>query len=176
MYGLRRRQGGAGGARGRVTYANVVATLALVCAIGGGTAWAAAHHFKICERRPDQAERAARVARAQRDQRDQRARTAPTGATGATGATGSAGATGATGVTGVHGIVTATASSVTLSAIQSAVVTATATTAGNLLVTGQVTVSDTAPQGNTGVGCTLVNLTAAPGTDHRLGSGLVPRR
>lgn len=35
------------GSRKRVPYANVVSTLALVIALGGGTAWAAAHHYSI---------------------------------------------------------------------------------------------------------------------------------
>jgi hypothetical protein len=165
MYGLRRRPAGAGGARGRVTYANVAATLALVCALGGGTAWAAAHHFKISsvgQIKPS-------VRRALRGHNGTNGTNGARGATGATGATGSTGSTGATGLTGVPGIVTATASSVNLSAVQQGVASATATTAGNQLVIAQVTVSDAAPQGNTGVGCTLVNVTAAPGTD--IGSG-----
>jgi len=39
---LRRRHRRDGMPRTRVTYANVTATLALVIALGGGTAWAAA--------------------------------------------------------------------------------------------------------------------------------------
>jgi len=46
QFRLRRTRSDRGGPRKRLSYANVTATLALVFALGGGTAWAA-HHYLI---------------------------------------------------------------------------------------------------------------------------------
>jgi hypothetical protein len=43
---LRRRSRDGGAPRKRMSYANIASTLALVLALGGGTAWAA-HHYSI---------------------------------------------------------------------------------------------------------------------------------
>jgi hypothetical protein len=147
--------------RPRLSYANVAATLALVVAIGGGTAWAAAHHFKISsvgQIKPS-------VRRALRGHNGSNGSNGAAGATGATGLAGAKGATGATGAMGVPGIVTATASSVTLTAVQQSVVSATATTAGNQLVIAQVAASRLPQNPGDSVGCSIVNVTAAPGTN-----------
>ena len=62
------------------------------------------------------------------------------------------------------GIVTATNTSVTLSATQMAVVRATAPVTGNVLVLGQVAGLETNPQVDGAMSCSVVNVTAAPGT------------
>jgi hypothetical protein len=88
--------------RTRPSYANIVSTLALVIAVGGGTAWAATHdHYAITSTsqiKPDVLHRL----------RGQRGANGATGAPGAAGSVGAEGATGPTGPTGVAGIVTAT--------------------------------------------------------------------
>ena len=163
MYRLRRRTGDttAPGSRRRISYANVTATLALIAAIGGGTAWASTNHWKITrlgQIKPS-------VREALRGHNGTNRTNGATGARGATGATGTAGATGPTGPTGMPGIATGS-SAVTASAIQSAVVDAVATTTGNQLVTAQIAASRAGPQTiGDAVGCTIVNVTAAPGTD-----------
>jgi hypothetical protein len=77
------------GSRRRTSYANVVSTLALVLAIGGGTAWAA-HHYLI-------------VSTSQIKPSVLKKLHGANGHNGHNGTNGSAGATGATGVTGATG-------------------------------------------------------------------------
>jgi hypothetical protein len=74
------------GSRRRMSYANVVATLALVLAIGGGTAWAA-HHYLIVSTSQIKPNVLRKLH----------------GAKGHNGTNGTNGATGATGVTGATG-------------------------------------------------------------------------
>jgi len=84
-----RRQGHHGdptGSRRRTSYANVVSTLALVLAIGGGTAWAA-HHYLIVSTSQIKPSVLKKLH----------------GAKGTNGTNGTNGATGATGVTGATG-------------------------------------------------------------------------
>jgi len=78
------------GSRKRMSYANVVSTLALVLAIGGGTAWAA-HHYLITSTsqiKPN-------VLRKLHGHNGRNGRNGTNGSNGATGATGVTGATGA---------------------------------------------------------------------------------
>ena len=78
------------GSRKRTSYANVVSTLALVLAIGGGTAWAA-HHYLITSTsqiKPN-------VLRKLHGHNGRNGRNGTNGSNGATGATGVTGATGA---------------------------------------------------------------------------------
>jgi hypothetical protein len=84
--------------RRRVSFAGVVAMLALVVAVGGGTAWAA-HHYLITSIKQIKPS----VRRDLRGPRGPRGPQGAPGARGATGATGASGATGATGATGVAG-------------------------------------------------------------------------
>src|SRR5665213_2666948 len=77
------------GSRKRTSYANVVSTLALVLAIGGGTAWAA-HHYLITSTNQIKPSVLRKLHGAN-------------GHKGTNGTNGSNGATGATGVTGATG-------------------------------------------------------------------------
>jgi hypothetical protein len=79
--------------RKRIPYAGAIATLALVVALGGGTAWAA-HHYLITSTHQIKPS----VRNALRGDRGY------TGKTGAKGSKGPKGATGATGVTGASGM------------------------------------------------------------------------
>ena len=160
MRTLRRRDRRDGAPRRRVSYANVASTLALVAAIGGGTAWAASHHYLITSTSQIKPKVLNKL-------RGHRGPVGATGAKGAPGAAGPKGAKGATGATGaVAGIVTGTASNVTLSAIRHAVLTATASTGGHQLVIAQVAAHRATPQTvGDSIACVLNNLTAAAGTD-----------
>jgi hypothetical protein len=83
--------------RKRVSYAGVVATLALVLAVGGGTAWAA-HHYLITSTsqiKPN-VRNALRGNRGYRGYRGYTGRNGTNGTNGAKGATGEAGATAVT--------------------------------------------------------------------------------
>jgi len=87
------RDGGA--TRRRLSYANVVATLALVIALGGGTAWAA-HHYLITSAsqiKPG-------VLKTLRGAQGQSGTNGAAGVAGAPGANGANGATGAQGTPG----------------------------------------------------------------------------
>jgi hypothetical protein len=145
--------------RRRPSYANVAATLALVVAIGGGTAWAATHkrhhHYVITSTSQIRPKVLKKLHGAH----------GTAGTNGAPGAGGSKGATGPTGPTGVAGIVTSSNTSASLSATLSAVVDATAPVSGKILVTGQVNAERTNPQGDSEVGCSIVDITSAPGTE-----------
>ena len=140
------------GARRRVSYANVVATLALIAAIGGGTAWAAAHHYKITSTNQIKPSVLQKL----------RGANGNNGANGSPGATGATGATGVTGAAGAVNVVTSSNTNASITAIQGSVVDATATTTGHDLVIGQVGAHG--PTGNS-ISCELVNVTAAPGTN-----------
>jgi hypothetical protein len=147
--------------RRRPSYASIVSTLALVIAIGGGSAWAATHrHYLIT----NTGQIKPRVLKKLRGHNGKDGTNGLNGAKGASGPAGPMGATGATGVTGVAGIVTATSTNVTLSAMDMPVVDATAPLTGNLLVLGQVSGLETNPQGDGQVSCSIVDVTAAPGT------------
>jgi len=141
--------------RRRPSYASIVSTLALVVAIGGGTAWAATHqHYLITSTSQIKPKVLKKL----------RGHNGAKGANGLNGAKGATGPTGAQGATGVPGIVTATNKSVTLSATQLPVVDATASLTGNLLVLGQVSGLETNPQVDGQLSCSVVDVTAAPGT------------
>lgn len=143
--------------RRRPSYATIASTLALIVAVGGGSALAAAHHrvrhhyviTSTSQIKP-------KVLKKLHGQR---------GVSGTNGANGSTGSTGATGSTGLAGIVTSSSTGGSLSATLSAVVDATAPVTGKILVTGQVNAERTNPQGDAEVGCGIVNVTAAPGTE-----------
>jgi hypothetical protein len=85
--------------RRRLGYANVVSTLALVLAIGGGTAWAA-HHYLITSTSQIKPSVLAKLHGA-------RGAAGAQGAAGAAGAAGVAGAAGAAGAAGQNGAVAA---------------------------------------------------------------------
>src|SRR6185437_14944481 len=84
--------------RKRVSYDNIASTLALVLALGGGTAWAA-HHYSITSTKQIKPSVLKKLHGA-------RGKNGTTGATGATGATGVTGVTGVTGGTGPAGPLT----------------------------------------------------------------------
>jgi hypothetical protein len=95
---LRPRRRGDGLLRRRLSYANVVSTLALLLVVGGGTAWAA-HRYLITSTsqiKPG-------VLAALRGAHGKRGINGAAGATGASGVPGAIGATGGTGVQGVPG-------------------------------------------------------------------------
>jgi hypothetical protein len=79
-----------------VTYANVTSTLALAIALGGGTAWAAAHSYLITSRAQIKPTVYASL-------RGPAGRQGPSGATGAAGSPGTPGAPGAAGPMGPPG-------------------------------------------------------------------------
>jgi hypothetical protein len=83
----RRDQGRGGLTRQRLSYANVASTVALVLALGGGTAWAA-HHYLITSTHQIKPSVLASL-RARRGAAGTSGRDGARGATGATGATGS---------------------------------------------------------------------------------------
>jgi hypothetical protein len=91
---------------GKLTYANVMATVAVVLAVGGGTALAATQLLPANSVGSAQLKRAA-VTPAKLSNGAKATLTGPTGpkgSTGARGATGPAGAKGATGATGATGL------------------------------------------------------------------------
>lgn len=146
-------------AAGRLTYANVASTLALVIAVGGGTAWAA-HHYTITSTHQIKP----RVLKKLRGAQGPKGDPGPAGARGAAGARGPAGPTGPAGVVGVA---SGTSTSVTLSAVEHSVVSATAGKTGNQIVIGQVQGQLASPQPpGQSISCFLVNVTGDPGTNH----------
>jgi hypothetical protein len=144
--------------RRRPSYATIVSTLALVIAIGGGSAWAVTHHHYLIT------STAQIKPKVLKKLHGHDGASGPAGARGANGATGPSGATGATGATGIAGIVVGTSGSQSLSAITAAIVQATAPSSGSFLVLGQVSGAETNPQVDGGMSCSIVNITAAPGT------------
>src|SRR5579862_2633648 len=92
---LRRTHREAGAPRSRLSYANVVATFALVIALGGGTAWAA-HTYLITSTSQIKPSVLKKLHGAH-GAHGKNGTNGTNGTTGATGATGAAGATGATG-------------------------------------------------------------------------------
>jgi hypothetical protein len=91
MYKIRlRRARGDGAPRKRMSYANVAATLALVLALGGGTAWAAQHYLITSTNQIKPS-----VLKSLRGYRGYRGYRGANGTNGANGATGATGATGA---------------------------------------------------------------------------------
>lgn len=149
--------------RGRPSYANITSTLALIVAIGSGTAWAATHHHYVI------------TSTGQIKPTVLKKLQGHDGTNGVNGAKGARGATGPTGATGLAGIVTATNTSVTLSATQATVVQVTAPLSGNLLVLGQVAGRKTNPQSDGALACGVVDVTAAPGTPLGLASATFPK-
>jgi hypothetical protein len=162
---LLRRNTGRSDRRSRVSYANIVATLALVVAVGGGTAWAATHkghhHYVITSAGQIKPKVLNKLHGAKG------ANGAP-GADGAVGAKGATGPAGATGASGAVGVTTGTDSNVILSAIRSAVVDAVAPSTGTDLVIAQIGAHVTfggAGSAGDSIGCVINNITSAPGTD-----------
>ena len=99
-----RRARGHGAPRKRMSYASVAATLALVLALGGGTAWAA-HHYLITSTsqiKPN----VLKSLRGYRGYRGYTGKNGTNGTNGTNGATGATGAPGATGKTGPSHIIT----------------------------------------------------------------------
>lgn len=89
------------GLRKRLSYANVISTLALLLVIGGGSAYAATQFEK--ESIGTRALKKEAVTPAKLSQKAKAALTGPKGATGATGATGPAGPAGAPGTARAYG-------------------------------------------------------------------------
>jgi hypothetical protein len=86
--------------RKRMSYANIVATLALVLALGGGTAWAA-HHYLIVSTKQIKPS----VLKKLHGAKGARGASGANGLNGTNGAVGAVGATGPTGVAGANGAV-----------------------------------------------------------------------
>jgi hypothetical protein len=105
MLGIRLRRGHRDerGSRKRSSYANVVATVALVLAIGGGSAWAA-RHYTITS--PNQIKPS--VLKALKGKNGKSGTNGTNGAIGAIGPTGAQGTAGGTGATGAAGTAGAT--------------------------------------------------------------------
>jgi len=167
---LLRRNTGRGDRRSRVSYANIVATLALVVAVGGGSAWAATrhhHHYLVTSTGQIKPKVLKKL---------HGAKGAPgaNGANGAAGARGARGATGATGATGAVGVSAGSNTNVTLSAIRMAVVSATASTTGTDVVIAQVAAQRTNPGAKDTVSCVLNDITSSPGTDVDLVTATFP--
>jgi hypothetical protein len=162
---LLRRNTGRSERRSHVSYANIVATLALVVAVGGGTAWAATHHRHHHYLITGTGQIKPKVLKKLHGANG--ANGTP-GAAGAVGAKGATGPTGPTGASGAVGVTTGNNSNVTLSAIRSAVVDAVAPNTGSDLVTAQIgahlTFGGTASATDS-IGCVINNITSAPGTD-----------
>jgi len=164
------RGDGAKPPRRRPSYANVTATLALIVAIGGGTAFAASQHYTITSTKQIKP----KVLRALHGKNGKNGKNGSDGVNGATGPTGPAGPTGATGPAGIPKAVTGTATNVTLSAIRGPVVSA-ASTGGKQLVLGEVSAHRATPQSaGDSIGCVLNDLTAAPGTDYGAANASFP--
>jgi hypothetical protein len=154
------------GRRRHPSYASIVSTLALIVAIGGGTAWAATHHHYLITSTSQIKPKVLQKLRGHNG---------TNGTNGSAGARGPSGATGPPGATGVSGIVTATDTNVTLTGMQRVVVDATAPVTGKLLVLGQVEGVETNPQFDGGLGCSVVNVTAAPGSSLGPGAATFPK-
>ena len=92
VFRSRRGRNRGGGPGGRFSYANVASTLALVLALGGGTAWAA-HHYLITSTHQIKPSVLASL-------HGKRGSTGPKGTNGTDGKNGTRGATGPTGATG----------------------------------------------------------------------------
>lgn len=86
--------------RKRTSYANIVATLALVLALGGGTAWAA-HHYLIVSTKQIKPS----VLKKLHGAKGARGASGANGLNGTNGTNGAVGATGPTGVAGANGAV-----------------------------------------------------------------------
>lgn len=158
--------------RGRLSYANVASTLALFIAIGGGTAWAAAHHYLITST----SQIKPKVLKKLHGARGPKGKTGAAGARGANGSNGAAGATGPTGAAGpagIVGVVSGTNTNATLSAVQQTVVSATAAKSGNQLVIAQVQGQVATGAAQT-IACSLVNVTSSAGTNRSTQSATFP--
>jgi hypothetical protein len=146
--------------RVRLSYPGVVSTLALVVAVGGGgTAWAVAHHHYLItstsEIKPSVIQHLS----------------GHDGADGAPGATGPAGPAGAP---GIADIVSATSGEQSLIGSPT-VVAARAPSSGTFLVVAQVSATIAAPVGDGAVFCSIIDLTAAAGTDLFTSAVTVPK-
>ena len=133
----------------RLSYANIAATLALVIAVGGGTAWAAKHiHYKITSTNQIKPSVIKKL----------RGNNGTNGTNGTNGAQGAVGATGATGAAGAPGAVAgysaSNTSAVTIPSGGSdgtfATVVSKVLPAGSYLVTAKSSVNATANSGQTG--------------------------
>ena len=93
------------GSRKRVSYANVVSTLALVIALGGGTAWAAAHHYSISSTKQIKPSVLKKLhgANGKKGAAGIKGTNGTNGAGGENGAAGAAGTAGTNGVAGTNG-------------------------------------------------------------------------
>jgi hypothetical protein len=138
--------------RVRLSYPCVVSTLALVIAVGGGgTAWAVAvahHHYLITstsEIKPSVIQHLR-------------------GHDGADGAPGPAGPAGPAGAPGIANIVVATSGSQSMVGSPT-LVAAKAPSTGTFLAVAQVAGEITGPQGDGALLCSIIDLTAAPGTN-----------
>jgi hypothetical protein len=156
---------------GHRSYANIASTLALVVALGGGSAWAASHtHYRITSTSQIKPSVLMKL-------RGANGKNGTNGAHGATGATGATGVTGVTGVTGANGAVAgyyaATSSSTSFTGGTNTVILSKALPAGNYVLTGSVTftASSTAATTQFDVACTLGD-TGSAATDTSTYTGL----
>jgi hypothetical protein len=154
----------------RGSYSSVVATLALVVALGGGgtAAWAVAHHHYVITS-------TAQIKPRVLDQlRGQNGTNGTAGPVGPPGPAGPVGPTGSAGTPGISGIVTATSGQQSLVG-DPTIVSATAPSTGTFLVLGQVEGDEPAPQGDGALFCDVIDLTAGPGTDLYLSDATFPK-
>ncbi len=152
------------GPRKRLSYANVTATVALMFALGGGTAWAA-QHYLIVSTKQIKPSVLKKLHGAQ-------------GAKGANGLNGGVGATGPTGVTGANGAVAGyfAQTSVTTSFTGGSNVSILTKTlpAGNYVLNGNETFLSASTSATTQfeVSCTLSDSAAGTPTDTGVYTGL----
>jgi hypothetical protein len=114
MLGIGFRRGG-GVPRKRMSYANVAATVALVLAVTGGSAYAASYVITSTSQIKPSVLASLRGDRGPTGPTGKAGKDGATGATGATGTAGTNGVTGATGATGTTGVTGATGASGALS-------------------------------------------------------------
>jgi hypothetical protein len=163
--------------RRRPSYANVASTLALIVAVGGGTAFAASHHYIITSTKQIKPKvlRTLHGKNGKNGKDGNNGKKGTNGTNGVTGPTGPTGATGATGPAAVPNAVTGTATNVTLSAIRGLVASAIAPSTAKDLVIAQVAAHRATPQSpGDSIGCVLNDLTAAPGTDYSPANATFP--
>jgi hypothetical protein len=105
MHEFRLRRGGRDGGvpRKRLSYASVVATLALVLAVGGGTAWATNYIITSTHQIKPSVLKKLHGANGKNGKNGKNGTNGTNGTNGAAGATGPAGAAGAAGATGQNG-------------------------------------------------------------------------
>jgi Collagen triple helix repeat (20 copies) len=172
----------------RMSYANVVATMALVLAIGGGTAWAA-HHYAISSTNQiapsvlkklhgANGKRGTAGVKGTRGTAGADGANGTSGTAGANGTNGTNGAIGSTGAAGANGAVAGysafTALATNFSVGTNTLILSKALPAGNYILTGSVTflAVSTAVTTQAEVACTLADPLAGAATDTSSYTGL----